>query len=215
MALDDPELTQRFDHAFALAAELHRDQTRKGTEVPYLSHLMAVAGLVLETRAYRACDHLEDLAIAALLHDAVEDQGHRITLAQIRERFGDRVHDIVAACTDAVVTEEGQEKPPWRERKEAYLSSIPGKSGDALVVSCADKLHNARSILFDHDWIGDEIWDRFNPTGTRHSGTTRALPRRSRRPRRTIRCCRSSGRPFSACGRSCRADPPRVSLGAG
>jgi len=158
-----PTIGNRFDEALDLASRLHRDQTRKGVDVPYLSHLMSVASLVLEANAYCGFGDIEDLAIAALLHDAVEDQGHQITLQAIRDRFGERVHDIVAACTDAVIQEEGEEKPPWGERKAAYVGSIGQKTREAQLVACADKLHNARSIMFDHERIGSQIWERFNP----------------------------------------------------
>lgn len=156
-------LGTKFDEALQLANELHREQTRKGTPVPYMAHLMAVAGIVLEANAYHRFDNIEDVAIGALLHDAIEDQGHRISLEEIRERFGDKVHEIVRDCSDAIIEEEHQEKPPWRERKEAYINRIKDKSRETLLVSCADKLHNARSILFDYERIGDRIWDRFNP----------------------------------------------------
>ena len=155
-------LGQKFDDALALASELHRGQIRKDAPIPYISHLMAVAGIVLEANAYHPMDNLEDVAIGALLHDSVEDQGHKIGLEDIRERFGDTVHRIVLECSDTVVTEEQQAKPPWRERKEAYLSKMATKSRETLLVACADKLHNARCIMFDHDRVGEKIWDRFN-----------------------------------------------------
>lgn len=155
-------LGEKFDEALALASELHREQSRKGTPIPYMSHLMAVAGIVLEANAYHEMDNIEDVAIGALLHDAIEDQGHKIDLGQIRDKFGETVHRIVRECSDAIVTEEGQEKPPWEERKKKYLAKIAGKSQETILVSCADKLHNARCIMFDYDRIGDDIWDRFN-----------------------------------------------------
>lgn len=155
-------LGQKFDEALALASELHRKQNRKGTPIPYISHLMAVAGIVLEANAYHPMDNIEDVAIGALLHDAIEDQGHKIDLDQIKEKFGGTVYRIVLECSDAIVTEKGQEKPPWKDRKRAYLDKIAGKSQETLLVSCADKMHNARCIMFDHDRIGDDIWDRFN-----------------------------------------------------
>ena len=155
-------LGRRFDDALALAAELHREQIRKDAPIPYLSHLMAVAGLVLEANAYYRMDNIEDVAIGALLHDTIEDQGHKITLEEIRGRFGDTVHRIVLECSDAIVSSTETEKPPWRERKEKYLAGIASKSRETLIVSCADILHNARCILFDYDRIGDQIWDRFN-----------------------------------------------------
>jgi hypothetical protein len=155
-------LGKKFDDALALASELHRDQVRKDAPIPYISHLMAVAGIVLEANAYHPMDNLEDIAIGALLHDSIEDQGDKIGLDDIRERFGETVYRIVLECSDAVVTEEGQEKPPWRERKKAYLAKIASKSRETLLVSCADKLHNARCIMFDYDRIGDRVWHRFN-----------------------------------------------------
>jgi len=154
-------LGAKFDEALQLAHELHRSQTRKQTAVPYIAHLMAVVGIVLEAYAYHQFDNIEDVAIGALLHDAVEDQGHKISLAKIRERFGDTVHDIVRDCTDAVIEEEGQKKAPWRERKEAYIAHVGSKPHESLIVSTADKLHNARSILFDHGKVGEKVWNRF------------------------------------------------------
>ncbi len=145
-------LTERFDKAFRFAHRLHRDQTRKGTPIPYISHLMTVAALVVEHGGN------EDQAIAGLLHDAVEDQGGAETLAKIRTRFGDAVAAIVSDCTDAWT----EPKPPWRARKEAYLAALPGKPAQSLLVSLADKTHNAEAILFDYRVLGDSLWDRFN-----------------------------------------------------
>lgn len=156
-------LGKKFDEALKLASDLHREQTRKDTPVPYIAHLMAVSGIVLEANAYHPFDNIEDLAIAALLHDAIEDQGHQIDLEEIRKRFGDTVRNIVHDCSDAIIQESGQKKAPWKARKQAYIESIRNKSNESLIVSCADKLHNARSIMFDYDRIGDVIWDRFTP----------------------------------------------------
>jgi (p)ppGpp synthase/HD superfamily hydrolase len=152
-------LTNRFDDAFRHAHRLHRTQLRKGTPIPYISHLVTVAALVIEHGGN------EDQAIAALLHDAAEDQGGEATLAEIRTLFGDGVAAIVADCTDAWV----EPKPDWRPRKEAYLAILPDKPASSLLVSLADKTHNAEAILFDHRTIGDGIWDRFNggAVGTR------------------------------------------------
>ena len=144
-------LTDRFDDAFRLAHRLHRRQTRKGSGVPYISHLMAVAALVVEHGGD------EDQAIAALLHDAAEDQGGPATLAEIRTAFGDGVAAIVTDCTDAW----SEPKPPWRARKEAYLAALPGKPARSLLVSLADKTHNAETIVADHQVLGDALWDRF------------------------------------------------------
>ena len=144
-------LTDRFDEAFRLAHRLHRDQLRKGTSIPYVSHLMGVAALVIEHGGD------EDQAIAALLHDAAEDQGGAATLAEIRAAFGDEVAGIVSDCTDAW----GAPKPPWRDRKEAYLVALPGKPPRSQLVSLADKTHNAEAILSDHLLLGDALWGRF------------------------------------------------------
>jgi (p)ppGpp synthase/HD superfamily hydrolase len=144
-------LSDRFDDAFRYAHELHRAQPRKGTSIPYISHLMAVAGLVLEHGGN------EDQAIAGLLHDAPEDQGGEATLAEIRRRFGATVADMVADCTDAWT----DPKPEWRPRKEAYLAKLPHKPRESLLVSLADKTHNAEAILWDYRALGDSLWSRF------------------------------------------------------
>jgi (p)ppGpp synthase/HD superfamily hydrolase len=149
---DPPTLTERFEEALVYAARLHRTQRRKGSEVPYVSHLLAVASLVLEAGGD------EDEAIAALLHDAVEDQGGKPVLEEIQRRFGTKVAGIVAECTD---TDEVP-KPPWRKRKEEYLARLPEASPEALRVSCADKLHNLRSVLADYRKIGERVFDRFS-----------------------------------------------------
>ena len=148
-------LSQRFHDAARLATELHAGQTRKGTQIPYVSHLLAVTALVIEYGGN------EDQAIAALLHDAVEDQGGLRTLSEIRERFGDPVADVVDALSDAY-GDADTVKPPWRERKEAYLAALPTHPPSALLVSAADKLHNATTILRDLRSQGNTIWDRFN-----------------------------------------------------
>jgi hypothetical protein len=150
---DKPLLGPRFDRAFALARELHARHRRKGTDIPYLAHLMGVASLVLEDGGD------EDEAIAALLHDAVEDQGGARTLGRIRQLFGGCVADIVEACSDTDETP----KPPWRERKESYIAHLhdPGVPQGTLRVSLADKLHNARAILFDLR-AGQDVYSRFN-----------------------------------------------------
>jgi (p)ppGpp synthase/HD superfamily hydrolase len=145
-------LSTRFEEALIFATRLHAGQTRKGTAIPYISHLLAVTGIVLEHGGN------EDEAIAALLHDAVEDQGGTATLEEIRRRFGDRVAEIVAGCTDAWTTP----KLPWRERKEAYLARLPGATASVHLVSIADKLHNAQTILSDYRTLGESLWSRFN-----------------------------------------------------
>lgn len=146
------ELSNRFEEALVLATQLHAGQKRKGKAVPYIAHLLGVAGLVLEHGGD------EDEAIAALLHDAIEDQGHKITLNEIRHRFGDAVATIVESCSDTTTSP----KPPWRQRKEAYIAHLKEASASERLVSAADKLHNARSILADHRTLGEALWDRFN-----------------------------------------------------
>ena len=144
-------LSSRFTEALMYATELHSNQVRKGSGVPYIAHLLGVTSIALEYGAN------EDEAIAALLHDAIEDQGGEATRAEIRRRFGDIVTEIVDGCTDA----ETIPKPPWRERKEAYIAHIFNASSSELLVSCADKLHNARSILNDYRVLGEVVWERF------------------------------------------------------
>ena len=144
-------LTDRFAQALVFAEGAHREQRRKGTAIPYVAHLMAVASLVLEYGGD------EDQAIAALLHDAVEDQGGAAMASEIRARFGERVAAMVLACTDADVVP----KPPWRARKEAYLAHLDEVPGEALLISMADKLHNATAILTDLGTVGPAVWERF------------------------------------------------------
>ncbi len=148
----DPLLSSRFKEALEYTVQLHTGQTRKESTTPYIAHLLSVTALVLEAGGD------EDVAIAALLHDAVEDQGGFDTLDEIRQRFGERVAAIVDECTDAYT----RPKPPWRERKEAYIAHLREASQEARLVSLADKLHNARSILRDLRIYGEETWDKFN-----------------------------------------------------
>jgi GTP pyrophosphokinase len=150
---DHPMLTERFDRALVLAIEHHRRQLRKGTAIPYVSHLLGVTSLVLEMGGS------ETEAIGALLHDAVEDGGGRAMLERIRVEFGDDAARIVQANSDS----ESEPKPPWGRRKTEYLDAIAHKRPDELRVSLADKLHNARAILLDFRTLGDPFWDRFRP----------------------------------------------------
>lgn len=145
------DLTHRFDEALAFARHLHDDQQRKGSDIPYFAHLLSVTALVLENGGG------EDEAIAAVLHDAVEDQGGAATLAVIRERFGATVAAIVEGCSDTDL----DPKPPWRKRKEDYIAGVRHASPSVRLVSACDKLHNARSILHDYRVLGDRLWDRF------------------------------------------------------
>ena len=144
-------LSNKFNEALQYAASAHGSQLRKGTAIPYLSHLLAVASIVLEHGG------TEDEAIAGLLHDAVEDAGGQERLHDIRRRFGERVAQIVEGCSDTDVVP----KPPWRQRKESYIEHLREADGGTRLVSAADKLHDARSILRDLLESGDALWTRF------------------------------------------------------
>ena len=145
------QLTSRFEEALTFAAQLHSKQTRKGTTIPYIAHLLAVASLVITHGGD------EDEAIAALLHDAVEDCGPH-TRDIIRRRFSEQIMSIVEGCTDTDVTP----KPAWRERKERYLNHLGVASPSVQLVAAADKLDNVRAIVSDFREIGPTIWERFN-----------------------------------------------------
>lgn len=147
-------LTPRFDDALAIARECHQSQLRKGTEVPYISHPMAVASLVLEHGGN------QDEAIAGLLHDVLEDGGAEWA-SEIEARFGGNVLSIVKQCSDAVPN-AGEEKAPWKERKLAYVASLANKTPSALLVTGCDKLHNLSAIVRDYREHGEALWDRFN-----------------------------------------------------
>ena len=136
------------------AHQVHQNQRRKGTGIPYIAHVLGVAALAIEYGA------TENEAIGALLHDAAEDGGGEATLAEIRARFGDAVADIVLGCSDSLV-EDPEEKLPWRERKENYLAHLEHASASVCLVSAADKLHNVRSIMRDYREHGEDIWERF------------------------------------------------------
>lgn len=145
------ELTDRFSSAVALALDLHRTQTRKVSGTPFVAHLLRVAGTVLEHGAD------EDTAIAAVLHDAIEDQGGPKARKIIQDRFGERVANIVDECSDTDKTP----KPPWRERKERYLAHLATASPSARMISAADKLDNIRSLLSSYHQSGEAIWRHF------------------------------------------------------
>ena len=151
-----PVVGKRFRDALVWAAELHEHQKRKGGEIPYVAHLIGVASIVLEHGGD------EDQAIAALLHDALEDQAHRMTPGEIRTRFGEKVEKIVEACTNGDPEEQrSRDKAKWRARKQKYIDEVATKPVEALLVSMADKLYNARSILEDYREIGEALWPRF------------------------------------------------------
>lgn len=145
-------LSERFDEALVYAARLHADQKRKVSGTPYLAHLLRVAGIVLEFGGD------EDEAIAALLHDAVEDQGGPQTREEILRRFGPKVVQIVDGCTDT----DQRPKPPWRPRKEAYLERLRQAPPSVRLVVAADKLDNARSLLISFRSQGESLWSRFS-----------------------------------------------------
>jgi GTP pyrophosphokinase len=145
-------LSSRYADAVAYATDAHAGQVRKGTSIPYITHPIAVSALVLEFGGD------EDLAIAGVLHDVVEDCG--VTVDDLMGKFGERVADLVEACTDGVPDETGR-KPAWRTRKETYLSHLQTASADLLLVSICDKIHNARAIEADRSTIGDAVFDRF------------------------------------------------------
>lgn len=152
-----PAFHVTFSRALSFATELHATQLRKQTEIPYVSHLLGVASLVLEHGGN------SDEAIAALLHDSIEDRGHdypggvEALRARIRDEFGAAVLAIVEGCTDS----ETEPKPPWRKRKEDYLAHLADASPSIRLVSCADKLHNARAIVSDLRVLGDALFERF------------------------------------------------------
>lgn len=146
------KLGPRFQRAFLLAAEKHAKQTRKASTTPYMAHLMGVAALALEFGGD------EDIAIAALLHDVVEDCGGVPMLKDVKRRFGNRVAKIVEGCTDS----DSHPKPPWRARKETYLQRLKQADAETRLVSAADKLNNVRSILADYREVGESVWQRFN-----------------------------------------------------
>ena len=148
-------LTIRFDHALLFAAQVHRHQDRKKSGIPYLSHLLGVAAIVLDYGGD------EDMGIAALLHDAAEDHGGRVMLRAIEQLFGPRVAKMVDGCTDSY-GDEDKRKPKWYPRKLRYLRRVRNEDAETRFVSAADKLYNARAILRDLRQSGDSAFDRFS-----------------------------------------------------
>jgi (p)ppGpp synthase/HD superfamily hydrolase len=149
-------LTHQYTLALVYCAEIHAGQRRKGNATPYLAHLLSVSALVLEDGG----DETE--AIAALLHDSLEDQPDRTSREEIRQRFGEGAAQLVVACTDTPVDYHGGPKPPWRERKEKYLQHIRDGAGGAQRIVLADKLHNLRTMLADYRRVGEDLWPVFN-----------------------------------------------------
>jgi len=148
---EDRILTDRFEDALVFAFRLHIDQKRKSSNVPYIAHLLSVTAIVLENGGD------ENEAIAALLHDAVEDQGGQMVLKDIQTRYGEDVAEIVLSCSDT----DTFPKPPWRDRKEYYLAHLNNASDSARLVSLADKIHNLRDILRTYRIEGENTWKRF------------------------------------------------------
>jgi len=146
----------KFAKAVEFAADRHI-KPRKGTEIPYVSHLMGVSSLVLEFGGN------EDEAIAGMLHDVVEDT--ETTNEEVREQFGNAVADIVAGCSETKCADGSSRERPWKDRKDDYIAHVQAveTSPSVLLVSMADKLHNLQSILHDYRRIGDALWARFNP----------------------------------------------------
>jgi (p)ppGpp synthase/HD superfamily hydrolase len=145
-------LSPRFDEALVLASTLHREQARKASGVPYVAHLLGVAALVLEEGGS------EEMAIAALLHDAAEDQGGESVLENISAAFGAEVARWVRQSSDSFT----HPKPAWETRKQHHIAQIPAADREARLIMLADKVHNARSILADHARVGAEVWQRFS-----------------------------------------------------
>ncbi len=159
--MNEQELTPKFTEALVYAAMTHRGQLRKGTNGSYLGHLLGVMGIVIDSGG------TETEAIAAVLHDAAEDCGGQPRLDDIRKVFGDDVADIVGGCSDALVA-YGAEKPSWKDRKLRYIAHLRESTNlSVYLVSCADKLHNARAILSDYIALGDDLWGRFNKSAGR------------------------------------------------
>jgi (p)ppGpp synthase/HD superfamily hydrolase len=189
-----PPLTHQFIEAVAYATKLHLGQARKGSGVPYVGHLLGVCSLVLEEAGG------EDEAIAALLHDAGEDQGGEARLAEIRRLFGPDVESIVRACSDTLL----QDKPNWRTRKEQYLVHLEHQPRSVLLVCLADKLFNARAILRDYLTEGEALWGRF--TGDRdaqlwyYGSLSRVFRRRLRDVRMTDELSQIVAELEQACG---------------
>lgn len=148
------EITDRFRQALDYAARKHAIQTRKQSDIPYLSHLLSVCSLVMDNTQD------EDVWIAALLHDAIEDQGGELTAVEIEQKFGKRVADLVRGCSEVTVVGDAP-RPQWLERKMGYLADLHASDPAVLLISIADKLHNARSVLTDWLRCGDEVYCRF------------------------------------------------------
>ena len=152
-----PRLGDRFAEALAYAARLHARQTRKAKDTPYIAHLLGVASLAIDGGAD------EDEAIAAVLHDAVEDQGGERTRAEIERRFGERVAFLVVSLSDSLTdTSDGSKKEPWQVRKDRYIAHLEGADRSVRLLAACDKLHNLRELVEDHRRLGDDVWTHFS-----------------------------------------------------
>jgi len=152
-------LTSKFSRAVDYARQVHVNY-RKGTEVPYMAHLLGVASLVMGECGHVPFAVTEDMVVAALLHDAVEDEGGLPRLGDVEANFGKQVAAIVEGCSDTVA-EDSSKKEPWEQRKATYIQRLWGEPDGTLLVSAADKLYNARAILEDYRIFGPEVWNRF------------------------------------------------------
>ena len=151
----ESQLGTKFKDAILYALDIHAGDLRKGTSTPYVSHLLSVCALVLEDGGD------EEEAIAALLHDTLEDHPEKVKKNDLTHLFGSRVADLVELCSDTPPDYQGGEKPPWHERKAAYVDQIRKETYPLCRVSLADKIHNARTIVMDYRQLGDAIWKRF------------------------------------------------------
>jgi len=165
-------LTERFSSAVEYARQLHTEY-RKGTDVPYMAHLLGVASLVMGEAGGRI-PVTEDMVIAALLHDVVEDHGGMPRLREVEKLFGANVGRMVAGLSDTFADDHNK-KEGWEQRKLAYLDRLRGESDDVLLISAADKLYNAKSILDEYRVIGDAVWARFNRGADKQLGYFNAL----------------------------------------
>lgn len=156
---DQLHLTSRFTSAVDYARHLHIER-RKGSDIPYMAHLLGVASLVMAEAGHAPIPVTEDMVIAALLHDTVEDHGGLVRLEDVKQNFGPEVARMVAGLSDSFVG-NAEEKGPWDERKGAYVQRLRNEPPDVQLISAADKLHNARAILEDYRVIGPRVWDRF------------------------------------------------------
>jgi GTP pyrophosphokinase len=153
-------LTSRFTDAVDYARHLHIER-RKGTGIPYMAHLLGVAALVMAEAGHAAISVTEDMVIAALLHDTVEDHGGLVRLEDVRQNFGSDVARMVEGLTDSFAA-DSDKKEPWQHRKESYIERLRDEPADVQLISAADKLYNAKAILDDYREIGPRIWERFH-----------------------------------------------------